>query len=255
MLGYIILFSLLGGLFSLIGGMLLLLRNKPWPHQTMMGMISFAAGVLLAVAFADLLPEALEAAEKNGLETHALLGWTLWAIIGFFLFERSFIWFHHHHGPHSDQPSPLIPMVWIGDTLHNSIDGIVIAASFVISIPLGITTAIAVAAHEIPQEIADFSLYLSKGVRRTTVITLNVVSSLFTLVAALLTYRFLGLITPLLPQLLAFTAGMFTYIACSDLIPELHHGHHNHRNAVLLQAIFFLVGAGLLLTLSRLFHG
>ncbi|HKZ34455.1 MAG TPA: ZIP family metal transporter [Patescibacteria group bacterium] len=239
MIWVIIFFSLVGGLFSLIGGALLLLKRR-LSHTTMLTLISFAAGVLLSVSFADLLPESLELFEEKGLDTSQLFLWPLLAIVGFFFFERSFVWFHHHHGPHEDQPAPIIPMVWMGDTLHNFVDGIVITASFLISIPLGITTSLAVAAHEIPQEFADFSLYLSKGVAKRKVLLLNILSSLATTVAAIFTFLFRESLDIIQPQLLAFTAGMFMYIACSDLIPELHHEYK--KSSVWLQTVSFFLG-------------
>jgi len=224
MLGTIVLFSLIGGVFSLAGGLMLLFK-KEMPHQVMLGFMSFAAGVLLAVGFGDLLPEAVEAGEKMGMGPGSVLLWSLIAVIAFFLFERSFVWFHHHHGPHEHKPDPVVPMVWFGDTLHNFIDGIVIAASFLVSVPLGIATTVAVAAHEIPQEIADFSLFLAKGLSKTRVVLINLSSSLATVVGAVGAFFFWDTLKAVHPYLLAFTGGMFIYIAASDLIPEMHHEH------------------------------
>lgn len=245
MLFNILSFSILGGVLSLIGGIALLFR-KDWSHGSILVMISFASGVLLATSFVDLLPEALELSVAQQGDPTRIFEWALLAIAGFFLFERSFAWFHHHHHLHKTHPNPVIPMVWIGDTLHNAIDGIAITASFFVSIPLGVTTAIAVAAHELPQEIADFSLYLAKGVGRSKTLLLNVLSSLSTILMASLSYFFWDYIGPIQPQLLAFTAGMFIYIAGSDLIPELHGTYH--RRHVWLQSAAFI--AGLLLTRS-----
>lgn len=233
----IVFFSIVGGVLSLIGGVLLLIK-KAWPPETILIMISFAAGVLLAVSFLDLLPESLDMALTLKIPAQSPLAWTLSAIGGFFLFERSFVWFHHHHGPHKDQPDPLIGMVWVGDTLHNMVDGLVITASFFTSFSLGVFTTAAVAAHEIPQEIADFSLYLAKGVSKSKTLFLNVLSSLFTLVAAILAYFFWDWVVPVQPQLLAFTAGMFIYIAGSDLIPELHQEYHRKRAWIQVAAFF-----------------
>ena len=252
LLTWIIIFSLAGGLLSLVGGVALLFRKKPWSSQGILTAISFAAGVLLAVAFGDLLPEAIELAEEAGLEPHSLLLWSLAAVVGFFLFERSFVWFHHHHGPHEDQPDPVVSMVLLGDTLHNFIDGLSITASFMVSIPLGITTSIAVAAHELPQEIADFSLFLSKGMSKKRALLLNILSSLATLVAALLAFYFWDIISIFIPHILAFTAGMFIYIASSDLIPELHRSLK--QGHAWLQVSMFLVGILGTLYLSGLFH-
>ena len=141
MIWYILAFSILGGVFSLVGGVALLYK-KQWSRASILVMVSFAAGVLLATSFTDLLPEAIELAENADLEPHEVLLWALVAMSGFFFFERSFAWFHHHHGPHKGQPDPVVSMVWVGDTLHNAIDGLAITASFLVSVPLGIATAI-----------------------------------------------------------------------------------------------------------------
>jgi zinc and cadmium transporter len=250
MLGLIILFSILGGVVSLAGGVALL-KKKSWSHESMLVMISFAAGVLLSVSFSDLLPEAVEAAEAAGMEIGSLFGVTLAAMAGFFLFERSLVWFHHHHQPHRDQPNPVVAMVWLGDTLHNAIDGLVITAGFFVSVPLGITTALAVGAHELPQEIADFSLYLAKGVGKAKTLVLNVLSSVATVLAAVAAYFLWDKISGWQPQMLAFTAGMFIYIAGSDLIPELHTEYRRKR--ALVQSAAFGGGIMAILLAGKLF--
>ena len=250
MLGLIILFSFLGGVVSLVGG-LVLLKKKSWSQETMLVMISFAAGVLLSVSFSELLPEAVEMADKAGIGATSLFGFTLAAMAGFFLFERSFVWFHHHHQPHQDQPKPVVTMVWLGDTLHNAIDGLVITAGFFVSVPVGITTALAVGAHELPQEIADFSLYLAKGVGKAKTLVLNVLSSLATVVTAAAAYFLWDKIAVWQPEMLAFTAGMFIYIAGSDLIPELHTEYRRKR--ALVQSAAFGGGIVAILAMGKLF--
>ena len=239
MLALILFFALIGGVASLIGGMVLLFKRNLSP-ALILGLISFAAGVLLAVSFADLLPEAINQAMKLAIPPASVLSWTLAAMVSFFLFERSFIWFHHHHGPHPYQPSPVLTMVWLSDTLHNFLDGIVITTSFLISVPLGIATSLAVAAHELPQEIADFSLFLAKGVSRTKTLWLNLLSSLATLLGSLGMWFFAASFRQWQPQLLGFTAGMFIYIAASDLLPELHQEHQ--RRHIWLHTLAFLFG-------------
>lgn len=250
MIWQIILFSVAGGILSLIGGILLLIK-KDWSLQSMLTLISFAAGVLLSVAFLEILPEALELAEGKAIPAADLLRWSLAAVVGFFFLEKSFVWFHHHHESHQGQPDPLVPMVWLSDTLHNAIDGLVITASFFVSTPLGVATAIAVGLHEIPQELADFSLYLSKGVSRIKTLSLNLLSSLATVLSAVAAYWYWDKISPFQPHLLAFTAGMFIYISCSDLIPELH-GQFNRRK-VWFQLIAFALGVSVTWGLNKIF--
>ncbi len=248
MLGLIIFFSLVGGVFSLVGGVMLLMKGN-WSKQTSLLLISFAAGVLLSVSFTDLLPEAMELAEGLAIEPSVPLFWSLLGIVMFFLFERWFFWWHHHHhDPHKGHPDPVVAMVVAGDTIHNFVDGIVIAASFLVSQPLGMVTAVAVAAHEIPQEIADFSLFLSKGMSKSRVLLINIASSLATLAGALGTYFLGSLLLPVQPHLLGFTAGMFTYIAGADLIPELHSEYK--PKTVRLQTVAFLGGIVITLLLK-----
>lgn len=217
-LAYILLFTFLGSIVSLVGGILLLAREK-FALKISHFLASFAAGTLLGTVFFDLLPEAKESGE--GGEINIFL-WTLIGILIFFLLER-FIHHHDHHdhGSHDDKRS-VVPLIVIGDSLHNFIDGVAMAATFLISIPLGIVTSLAVAAHEIPQEIADFGLMLSKGVGRKRVLQINFLSAMAALVGAILTYWAKDSIQGLLPVILALTSGFFIYIAASNLIPEIH---------------------------------
>ena len=180
---------------------------------------SFAAGALLATAFFDLIPEAITDSTSN------ILKWTVGGIVLFFLMERFIYWFHHHHEHQKTEAfavKPVIPLVIFGDSIHNFIDGLVVGASFVVDARLGVITALAVAAHEIPQEIGDFGIMLSNGMNRGKVLLINFLSSLTTIVGALLVYFTGSTFKPLLPIMLAITAGFFIYIAASDLIPEIH---------------------------------
>src|SRR3989344_7395475 len=149
-LGYIILFTLIGSVFSLIGGVFLLLNEKKTLKVSHF-LAAFAAGTLLGTAFFDLFPEAIEEAEhlaEKGLPESNVFLWTLIGILGFFLLERFVHWFHHHAREYSEEPTkPTIPLIILGDSVHNFIDGVVIAATFLVSIPLGVVTTIAVAAH------------------------------------------------------------------------------------------------------------
>ncbi len=214
--GHIIIFSLLGGVFSLTGG-IILLSKKSWAERLATYATPFAAGALLAAVFLDLLSEGVEKALPYTVFLSALIG-----MIVFFFAERFLHWFHHHHSDESAHTDATVGLVIVGDTLHNALDGVAIAASFLISVPTGIITTIAVAAHEIPQEIGDFGLLLKKGLSRKKVILVNVLSALATLVLALITF-WLGSETNLpIGVLLGLSAGFLLYIAASDIIPSIH---------------------------------
>lgn len=212
-LAYILLFTFLGSIVSLIGGILLLIKEK-FALKISHFLTSFAAGTLLGTAFFDLLPEAQEGEGKD------IFFWTLMGILIFFLLER---FVHHHgHGKNHDDQRSVVPLIVIGDSIHNFIDGVAMAATFLVSIPLGIVTSLAVAAHEIPQEIGDFGLLLHKGVGRKQVLFINFYSALAALIGAILTYLAKDFLQGLLPAILALTAGFFIYIASANLIPEIH---------------------------------
>lgn len=216
LLGYILIFTLLGSVVSLIGGVLLLWKEK-FANKISHFLSAFAGGALLGTAFFDLLPEAQEAAGEGGIN---IFLWTLIGVLLFFILER---FIHHHSQFHNPQEkSTIVPLIVIGDTVHNFIDGVAMAATFLVSIPLGIVTSLAVAAHEIPQEIGDFGLMLHKGVPRKRVLLINLYSALAAMAGAVITYMAKDSIEGLLPAVLGLTAGFFIYIAASTLIPEIH---------------------------------
>ena len=231
---HIIFFSLIGGIFSLIGG-ILLLRRKKTAELLAAYATPFAAGALLSAVFLDLLQEGLKKAQSNTVLVSALVG-----ILIFFFAERFLRWFHHHH--QHGGPDPTTNLIVVGDTLHNSLDGVAIAAAFLVSVPTGIVTTIAVAAHEIPQEIGDFGLLLKKGMSRAQVLWVNVCSALLTTIMALITFA-LGS-EDKLPTgvLLGLSAGFLLYIATSDIIPSIHEDAKNKR-LFSLQPFMLLLGA------------
>ncbi len=234
-LSYIIIFTLIGSVVSLIGGVFLLAREK-FALRISHFLSAFAAGTLLGVAFLDLIPESMEHMEELGLEIN-LPFWTLFGILLFFLLER---FIHHHHQTSGQNEETVVPLIVIGDTVHNFVDGVAIAATFLISVPLGIVTTFAVAAHEIPQEIADFGLMLSKGVKRVKVLQINFLSSLSGLLGAILTYIYQESLETILPLMLALTAGFFIYIASSNLIPEIH--SRENKKVAFWETVMLFVG-------------
>lgn len=232
-LGYIVIFSLLGGVISLLAAVILLSKKK-LANAMAYYATPFAAGALLAAVFLDLLPEGVAEAEAETVFWAALAG-----IVLFFFAERFLRWFHHHHQHNGHDPS--VPLIVVGDTMHNALDGVAIAASFLVSIPTGIVTTLAVAAHEIPQEIGDFGLLLKKGVSRRRVLIINVFSALATVAAAMLTY-FVGSADALpIGVILGLSAGFLLYIALSDIIPLLHEDIHK-KHVFDVQAALFVIG-------------
>lgn len=212
----VIVFSLLGSVVSLTGG-ILLLSKKSTAKALADYATPFAAGALLAAVFFDLLPEGIA---ESDVET--VLFYTLLGLIIFFLLERFLRWFHHHHEHIDSQDSATNSLIIIGDTIHNALDGIVIAAAFLINVPTGIITTLAVAAHEIPQEIGDFGLLLAHKMSRKNVLIVNFTSALATVMAATITFS-LGNADKLpLGALFGLSAGFLLYIATSDIIPSIH---------------------------------
>jgi zinc and cadmium transporter len=232
--GHIIFYSLIGGVFSLIGGLLMFSRKRA--AETLAAYATpFAAGALLAAVFLDLLKDGLEEASVDTVLVSALVG-----VVVFFMAERFLHWFHHHH-QHPNGGDPTTSLIIVGDTVHNALDGVAIAAAFLISVPTGIVTTIAVAAHEIPQEIGDFGLLLSRGLSRTKVLWVNVGSALATTLMAVITFA-LGSANRLpTGVLLGVSAGFLLYIAMSDIIPELHE-HSDQKRLVDLQPILLILG-------------
>lgn len=209
--------SLVGGVFSLLGGVLLLSKKNTAKNLAKFA-TPFAAGALLAAVFLDLLKDGLEESTSQTVLTATLVGMIL-----FFLAERFLHWFHHHHlHEHADDKAHTKSLIIIGDTIHNAMDGVAIAAAFLVSPATGVITTIAVAAHEIPQEIGDFGLLLAKGMRRRNVILANMFSALATTVMALITFAIGS--EEVLPTgiLLGLSAGFLLYIAASDIIPDIH---------------------------------
>jgi zinc and cadmium transporter len=225
----------LGGLltastFLLIGDSLRL-RLVPW-------FISYAVGTLLGVALLALLPEAL-----SSLPPTNALGALLCGVLVFFLLEKLVLWRHCHDSQECEvHTSSAASLVIIGDAFHTFVDGALIAAAVLTSVPLGVTTALAVAAHEIPQEVGDFAILLRAGYSRTRAFTLNVLSAIGGVLGAVAMLATSQWLPATLPYVLSFAAGSFLYVAMSDLIPDLHRG--GLEGGPFRQLV--LIGAGIL---------
>ncbi len=233
--------SFLGSILGLVGGLLVLWREK-LARKMSLYLISFAAGVILSVAFLDLLPEAIAYGGEN---VFALI---LMGLIFFFLAENFLLHFHHHES-HSHPVKPVAPFLILGDSIHNFIDGVAIAAAFMADPKLGFIVAIATFFHEIPQEIGDFIVLLQAGMSRQKVLLANLFSAVMTFAGALLTYFSFNYSQLFLGPLLAISTGMFLYISLADILPGLvKEGNHNRWQI----ASLFLSGITLIYFLTKL---
>jgi len=227
----------LGSAISLGAG-IALLRVKKRRAAALLFTMPFGAGALLAAAFLDLMPEAFELAEPETMLLYVLGGFLF-----FFLLERLASWFHHHH-QHDHQQKAVRNaqqrrLIMLGDLMHNAIDGLAIGAAFLVSIPTGIITTLAVAAHEVPKEVGTFALLLSKGWKDKTVVLANIATAVATIIAAVVVYVIARDVEELVAPVLAVTAGFFIYVAASDIIPDIH---EQPRKVGTLQAAMLLVG-------------
>ncbi|MDP6580634.1 MAG: ZIP family metal transporter [Vicinamibacterales bacterium] len=208
--------SLVGsGSGVLIASPLLLLGQRT-RLQLVPGLISYAVGTLLGVALLALVPEALES-----LESPEALGALLAGILGFFMLEKLVIW-RHCHTADCEAHDTSAALLLIGGGLHNFTDGAIVGAAVLTSLPLGLTTALAVAAHQIPQEVGDFAILLDAGYSRTRAFVLNALSASTCAIGAIAVYGAASWTPTALPYVLAVAAGSFLYVAMSDLIPGLH---------------------------------
>jgi zinc and cadmium transporter len=212
--------SVLGSFGGLLAASSFLLVGDSMRVKALPWAISYAVGTLLGVALLALLPQALER-----LPPTRALGTLLGGVLAFFLLEKLVLWRHCHDTDACEvHTSTAASLVIVGDAFHTFVDGAVIAAAVLTSIPLGVTTALAVATHEIPQEVGDIAILLRAGFSRGRAFTLNLLSGIGGILGAVLMLAASQSIPDLLPYVLAFAAGSFLYVAMSDLIPDLHRG-------------------------------
>ena len=212
-LAYIIVFSLLGSVCAVgFASVVLLLRNKLSSMLSAV-LIPYAIGTLLGAAFLGMIPEVLKR-----LPPREAMGSVLAGIVVFFVLEKLTLWRHCHEHP-CEVHSQAGALILVGDSFHNFVDGVAIAVAFAGSIPLGIATAVAVIAHEVPQEIGDFAILLESGYASRRALLLNGFVSLATLPGAVLTYFPQPLISSIVPYLLALSAASFIYLALADIVP------------------------------------
>lgn len=233
-------------LISLIGVIALAVKRKNL-EKVLLILVAFSVGALLGDAFIHLLPEAVE--ELGGFPSTISLS-LLAGILLFFCLERFLRWRHCHKGNCEDHPKHLGTMNLVGDTAHNLIDGILIGASYLASIPLGLATTIAVIAHEVPQEIGDFGVLLHSGMSKRKALLYNFYSACAAILGVVLVLSVGSGASHLVETMIPLTAGGFIYIAMSDLIPELH--KDNSKQNFLPHFIAILAGIALMFLLLGL---
>ena len=227
--------SLVGGLGGLLVASGVLLVNDSARARLVPWLVSYAVGAMLGVSTLAILPSALEQ-----LPATRVLGTLLIGILLFFFLEKLVLWRHCHTHDCEVHDGAVLPVL-IGDAFHNFVDGAVIAAAVLTSVPLGISTALAVAAHEIPQEVGDVAILLHAGYSRRRALLLNVLSAGASGLGAIAACVSFDLVPRLLPYFLALAAASFLYVAMADLIPGLHRGR---TDAGSMRQIL-LIGAGI----------
>jgi zinc and cadmium transporter len=250
-LGWIIAASLAGGVLSAAAAAFALFLRAAWVST----LVSFAIGALLGAAFLEVIPHAF----ANG-EPHVVAASILVGILGFFLMEKLLLWRHSHDHEHEAEEVAHAhdhgrsgAIIVVGDTIHNFLDGILIAAAFLQSTQLGIVTAMALVAHEIPQEVGDFLILLHSGYSKTKAFLLNMLSSCATLVGGALGYYALQVLEGWTPVLLGVVAASMIYVAVADLIPGLH--KRTALRATVSQTLLIGLGIGAVMLVRALLGG
>jgi len=229
-------------LISLVGVFTFSINHKKL-EKVLIYLVSLSTGTLLGDAFIHLIPEAYENNEKS-----LLVGlYVLVGILFFFIVEKFFHWRHCHHVPSEHHLHPFSYIILAGDTVHNFIDGLVIAASYLVSIPVGIATTLAVILHEIPQEVGDFGSLIYGGFSRYKALMFNFLTGLTAVIGAIIVLLINANVFEMNKFLIPFAAGGFIYIASADLIPELHKNTEPKKS--IGQIVLFMVGIGLMISL------
>ncbi|MBN2067015.1 MAG: ZIP family metal transporter [Candidatus Diapherotrites archaeon] len=241
-LSWILAATIVNSLVALAGAATLA-WSKGTLEKALHALVGFSAGTLLAGAFFHLIAESLE--EMQAMDAFYLV---FAGFILFFLIERFLHWHHCHEG-HCDVHA-FSYLILFGDAIHNFIDGIIIAASFLVNAALGIATAIAVISHELPQELGDFGVLVYGGFERKKALLYNLISQMTSILGGIIGFFFIGA-TGIEAYLLPFAAGGFIYISASDLIPELHKEASIRKSLVAF--MFFLLGVGFMLAVKQFF--
>lgn len=266
----IVIFTAIGGVLSVMAAGVFLLLPEARRQQVLPHGISFAIGALLTGAFCGLIPHAFEAVAADEIEH--LSATILAGILLFFMLEKLLVWRHchshacaahgedshdhdnhdHNHAANNHSRRVAGMFIILGDSIHNFVDGVLIGAAFLTDPQLGMVTSLAVAAHEIPQEVGDFAILLHSGYTRGKALFYNVLASLTTVIGGVLAYFSLGDLHHILPYFLTLAASSFIYIAVADLIPSLH--QKTDMKTSLQQIGFILAGVILILVMQGIAH-
>lgn len=240
---YILISTFLISGISFVGALTLVLKEK-FLEKILLVLVAFSAGALIGGAFLHLLPEAIE---KIGFGDNQLLGIFLFLIFGFsffFILEQLISWHHHHSLRHLEIIKPFSYLILISDSIHNFLDGLIIAAAFIVSLPVGIAASIAVALHEIPQELGDYAVLIYGGLKKSRALFLNFLSALLAVLGGVIGFFLSGEIGDFTVYFLPFAAGNFIFIAASDLIPEIKNKENFKKSVIYF--FTFLLGIGLM---------
>ncbi len=242
---YSILSVIIVSLISLVGLFTISIKIEKLKNY-LLYLVSFSAGALLGGAFLHLLPEIVE---EIGYTTEISL-LVIGGILFSFMTEKFIRWRHCHIPTCDEHPHPIATMNLVGDAVHNFMDGLIIAGSYLVSIQAGIATTMAVCFHEIPQEIGDFGVLLHAGYSRKKALIFNFLSALTAILGAIVALILSSLIENITQLIVPFAAGMFVYISCSDLIPELQTELNIKKS--LLQVVAFILGVGIMLWIKMI---
>ncbi len=243
MLGTIVIAVVLISLLSLLGAISLAV-NEEELHKWMLYVVAFAAGTMLGASFFNLLPRSVEALDHTGFT------WALVGVVAFFIMER-FVFWHHCH-THNHEVKPYTYLNLVGDGVHNFVDGAIIAAAFLTNFELGVVTTIAIAMHEIPQELGDFAILVHGGFSTKKALGFNFLSAVTAVVGGVLMYYLSSTVQGLIPVFLGIASGGFVYVATADLIPELQ--DEENFGKMLIETIILILGVLLIFGVKNFVH-
>ncbi len=247
----ILITTLLIASVSLVG-FLVLSRHTDKLRVALTSLVALSAGAMLGNAFFHLLPEAIELSEEGAIDMFTIMLLVVGSFVASFLFEQFFAWHHCHGSNKCDLHSkPYAQLLTYSDGIHNFVDGLIIAAAFIVSPALGVTTAIAIALHEIPQELGDFAVLIHAGWTKSKALLVNTLAALTVVLGGVAGYFLTSSVDVAVPILLPIATGSFIYIAAADLLPELK--RQEDADNIPLHFLVFLTGL-IIMIVSAMFE-